>query len=62
MNRSSRSDQEDAVTKCYVCDREKQPTDLNWSKDKRGEDRCPRHPQGERGTFTTLGQIIETRS
>jgi len=50
------------VQKCYVCDREKAPTDLNWSQDLRGNGRCPKHPQGERGTITTLGQLIETRS
>lgn len=57
--------------RCYVCDRSAEIEEgvvagvyfsrppLNWSKDKNGNDRCPRHDV--EGRFVTLGDLINAK-
>lgn len=59
------------VLRCYVCYRSAEVEEgndggaywsrppLNWSKDKNGNDRCPRH--GVEGRFVTLGDLINAK-
>ncbi|GMV17993.1 MAG: hypothetical protein AMXMBFR56_62170 [Polyangiaceae bacterium] len=59
------------VLECYCCARRAEVEEgvvagvrfsrppLNWTKDKYGNDRCPRH--GVEGRFVTLGDLINAK-
>lgn len=59
------------VLECYCCARRAEVEEgvvagvhfsrppLNWTKDKNGNDRCPKH--GVEGRFVTLGDLIEAK-